>query len=347
MVEKLRKIADSLERGEAVEPVSVREFLLWYGAERRGQKVVARIMEDLSANGLESKPDFQGAWIDGAISFTAKSPLPDMAPPNYEVQSQKNLDAVAHIEDFTYDQQWVSHDPSHQISKLAAANQKVISITPNATITLAVTMMLMHDFSQLPVMTSERELKGVISWKSIGHHLSLIRDGTEVRHAMEQPKEVRTDVSIFDVIGIVGQYDYVIVRDTTNRIAGIVTATDLSQQFRVLSEPFLLLSEIEAYLRNLIGVRFTVAELTEVRDELDTRQVQGVADMTFGEYVRLLESPDRWNRLDLRIDRSYFCGRLEFVRKTRNDVMHFDPDGIDPEQLRGLREFAQALRLIQ
>ena len=35
-------------------------------------------------------------------------------------------------------------------------------------INLAVTLMLKNDYSQLPIMHSERDLKGIISWSSIG-----------------------------------------------------------------------------------------------------------------------------------------------------------------------------------
>ena len=36
--------------------------------------------------------------------------------------------------------------------------------------------MLAHDFSQLPVMTTSREVKGAVSWKTIGSRLALKKD---------------------------------------------------------------------------------------------------------------------------------------------------------------------------
>ncbi len=43
--------------------------------------------------------------------------------------------------------------------------------------------MLMHDYSQSPVMSGKREVKGVISWNSIGRSLGLhaIPVDTEIR----------------------------------------------------------------------------------------------------------------------------------------------------------------------
>jgi CBS domain-containing protein len=351
VVEQVRRIAEDLDNGEDIAPVTVREFLHWYGAERRGQNVVARIRADLAEHGITTLPDFEGVWIDGLITFGKLPPnepaVEDGVPADGQdhlepERSAAGLDAPERV-----NPAWVASDPSHRISKLAAANQGVTSVTPNDTLARAVTVMMMHDFSQLPVMTNERNVQGIISWRSIGLHMALGRDGGEARHAMVPAHEVRHDVSIFDVIGIVAQHDYVLVRDAANKISGIVTATDLSQQFRNLSEPFLLLSEIENHVRNMIGGRFNLDELAAAKDPGDGRDIQGLADLTFGEYVRLIENPDRWARLEISLDRAYFCERLDFVRRVRNDVMHFDPDGIKPDQLRGLIEFSRALRVLQ
>jgi hypothetical protein len=51
--------------------------------------------------------------------------------------------------------------------------------------------------------------------------------------------------------------------------------------------------------------------------------------------------------LNLELDRSTFVQFLDKVRETRNDVMHFDPDGIEDEALVVLREFAKFLRTLQ
>ena len=67
-------------------------------------------------------------------------------------------------------------------------------------------------------------------------------------------------------------------------------------------------------------------------------------DLTFGSYVRIAENPENWERLDLNLDRKAFIGRLDEVREIRNAVMHFDPDGLTPEQVETLKLFAEFLR---
>jgi hypothetical protein len=43
------------------------------------------------------------------------------------------------------------------------------------------------------------------------------------------------------------------------------------------------------------------------------------------------------------MDRKTFISKLDKVRVVRNDVMHFEPDPLDPEDLQLLRDFAHFL----
>jgi hypothetical protein len=116
----------------------------------------------------------------------------------------------------------------------------------------------------------------------------------------------------------------------------------------VLGEPFLILGEIENHIRILIEGKFTKQDLAEARNPTDAgREIESVSDLTFGEYVRLLENPDRWDKLDLALDRVTFVKDLEEVRIIRNDVMHFDPEGIDDGDLKKLRDFVAFLQRVQ
>ena len=55
--------------------------------------------------------------------------------------------------------------------------------------------------------------------------------------------------------------------------------------------------------------------------------ISGSADLTLGDYCRLLQNPKYWgNYLIWNIDRvQSSLIHLDAVRKVRNDVMHFDP----------------------
>ncbi|MCA2998051.1 MAG: hypothetical protein ING75_05545 [Rhodocyclaceae bacterium] len=63
--EKLAAIADLLKNGVAPQKETVRAFLLWFGASRRGYRVVRQIRNTLRRYGLATSPDFEWAYIDG------------------------------------------------------------------------------------------------------------------------------------------------------------------------------------------------------------------------------------------------------------------------------------------
>ncbi len=53
-----------------------------------------------------------------------------------------------------------------------------------------------------------------------------------------------------------------------------------------------------------------------------------VADLSLGDYLRLLENQVFWDLLSIKVDRAPFVNELHEVRKIRNRVMHFDQDGL-------------------
>src|ERR1019366_2775504 len=69
-----------------------------------------------------------------------------------------------------------------------------------------------------------------------------------------------------------------------------------------------------------------------------------ISDLSFGEYVRLLQRPQVWQRLSLNIDQASLTVQLEEVRQIRNDVMHFDPDPMTTKQLDALKNAAKFMQ---
>lgn len=344
MSDKLSKVAAALKNGDEVPAVTTREFLAWFGAQRRGYIVVWRIRNELKEAGLITVPDFESAYIDSEVSFE----LYDYKKTGRATKAKAGDTSSAEASAEAAEEAPAARDPTYRVSKLAAANLGVVSVKPDSTIEQVVTLMLERDFSQVPVMTTDRDVKGTVSWGSIGARLALAEKKPAARDYMEKAHEVRHSDSMFDVIQTVVAHDYVIVRAEDGKISGIITASDLSMQFRQLSEPFLLLSEIENLLRLLIEPKFELDELKSCVDEGDReRDVSGVADLNFGEYIRLLEKPDRWTKFGVAVDRTTFCNGLDDVRRIRNDVMHFDPDGVPPSDLERLRDYTRFLNRLR
>jgi CBS domain-containing protein len=321
----LDDVKKQLKKGLAVQAGTVRDFLRLFSAERRGYVVVQQIKEKLGKHGLTTRPNFTVAFIDSQLNYE----LSDAA-------SDAQDDGTAHV------------DPTYRIGRLASANRSPVSVKPDDTLKVAVTLMLTRDFSQLPVMTSTRDVKGVVSWKTVGSRLALKQDCKFVRDCMEPAHIVSDNESLFDVIARIAIYDYVLVQQADRTISGIVTAADFNEQFRLLAEPFLLIGEIENGVRHMLRGKFTDTELEAIRGPYARNaKVSAISDLAFGDYVRLIDSEKNWAKLGIEIDRGEFVGRLEVVRRLRNDVMHFDPDGLGSADVDVLREFAMFLKRLR
>lgn len=345
--ERLAEIASALQAGEASPPLTVRSFLRWFfGSQRRGSWIVWYIRNALDEAGLTTEPDFESTYLDAEIRLVLAPPKSHPAATVVTGMISEALTVSDRVEVRVVSSAFA--DPTYRVSKLAAANRQPVSVRPDSTLAEVATLMMANDFSQLPVMTNERDVKGMVSWKSLGSRLALGQSPTTAREATEPHAEISSDASLFSVIPFIVEHEYALVRGSDQRIVGIVTTSDLSVQFQQLSEPFLLLGEIENHIRRIISSVFSKEEMCAAKDPADgQREVEAVSDLTFGEYKRLLEEPSRWDRLRLKVDRVVFTRLLEKVREIRNDVMHFDPDGIPEDDLEVLRDFARFLRTLQ
>lgn len=322
------ELRDAIERPTSDE-ITVRTLLGWFGSERRLPATVAAVRDALDKLGVKTEPDFEFAYLDAPVKFTGT----DVGTVSVEVLPDDTIaDVVA--------EPW--SDPTYRIGKLPAANKKPVVVKPGAALSEAITLMLQFDFSQLPVMNGDRDVRGAVSWQSIGSRIGLGKSMSTISEASEPAPEVKSDDSLFETLATIERYGYVLVRADDKRIVGIVTATDVSVQFRTLTEPFILIGEIENYVRRLLDSRFTATELKKCIDpKRKTDDITRVSDLTFGEYIRLIEDPANWKRLEVNLDRAVFVKALDDVRRIRNDVMHFDPDGIGTKDLEELRRFVQ------
>lgn len=332
--DKLSELADRVRGTGHPHVETVRTLLSWFGQQRRGRWVVTRIRNALREVELVTEPDFEMAYIDGAVQFK----LASSGTTDATGGAESTEDATA--PDLT--------DPVARIRMLAAANRRPLTIQRDKPVSEAVTLMLMNDYSQLPVMSNDRNVQGIISWRSIGRVTALNRSCQYVRDCMERAVEVPADMPLLNAISLVVENEVVLVRERDQQISGLVTTSDVSIQFKELAEPFLLVGEIENHLRRLIESEFTAEELAAARDPADDeREVAGVEDLTFGEYGRLLENRDNWARLGINLERAPVVHRLQRVRDIRNDVMHFSPDGISPEDLEFLRDTVSFFQRLQ
>jgi CBS domain-containing protein len=285
---KIQHAAQRLKDGHRVNRITVRDFLRHFGAERRGAAKVEEIRGILDFLGLQTEPDFETAWIDQPIWLRLKGgPSPQeigedsidgfdgdefvlgTTPSAVEqaVEQSKSAPVSAEAGTIEEDNELDASDPTFRIGRLPAANQTLVTVNQNDDVARAVTLMLQYDFSQLPVMQGEREVKGVVSWKSIGLRRTFGSKCERVGDCQEDARIVDSNRTLFDTISLIVDYGYVLVRQRDRRITGIVTASDLSLQFQALSEPFLLLREIELHIRQIIRDKITPDDLSLLDDQ--------------------------------------------------------------------------------
>ncbi len=348
--EELLAVAEQINNGIQPDKKTVRTFIGWYKQKGRGRRVVEKAQKHLAKLNVRTEPDFNVVNIDSEISFLRAI---DEGTDNEDgLAETAPFGATSGTNDHLITQTFVvgaGADPTHRISRLASANRAPIRVHLDSTLQEAVNLMLLYDFSKLPVMQGERDVKGMVSYASIALGKLSGRSSNVVRDYMEPHREIRSDASLFEAIPLIMEHEYVLVRGPQSKISGIVTTSDLSEQFGQLGEPFLLVGEVENHIRRLVVGKFTAEELAEHRAPSDDgRVVENVEDLTIGEYKRLLEKQSNWDRLGLEmLDRKVFIEQLENVRQIRNRVMHFEPDGLEEEDLEILRRFTVLLRKLQ
>lgn len=253
---------------------------------------------------------------------------------------QKDSSAPAREESL---QDRADFDRAIRINRIPSANREVQSVKPDDPLRKAITLMMSNEYSQLPVMQGKRDVKGMVTWESIGKRLALGRTIDTVRDCMESVRSVPADTRLFDAVNDIIAQQAVLVVGNDSSVVGIVTTADLSREFEKLGNPFLRIGEIEQGLRVRVDATMSEEDLADAVDPKSERQVESAADLTLGEMTRMLEQKDTWEKLGLRLDRKSFVGDLHRVAKVRNEVMHFDPEGLEDDDLDFLQRIAKML----
>lgn len=334
----LRDAAGRAQSGDPIE-LSIRDLLHRWGAKRRGYWVVWSIERELEAAGLRTEPPFQNGWIDEWVSLVPIESGKEGPQPGGEAGTDADDPGSDVVE---------SDEVGLRIGSLQSAGGGVCSVTPQNKLVTAQSLMMRRDYSQLAVMSGERDLVGAISWESIAH-ARIADPDADLTASIIQARVLERRDDLITHIPMIIDRGFVFVRDERDRrITGIVTTADLSAEFATLAGPFFLVGEAERRLRRAVDRRFDPDELAAVRDSADSkREVKSAEDLTIGEHQRLLEDPDNWARMGWAVDRKIFLDALDTVRSLRNEVMHFSPDPIEPERLGELRNFIKWLSMLE
>ena len=344
---QLQAVKRDLEAGKR-RWAMVKTLLSWFGKKGRGKNVVETIHEVLKETGLFTHPQFTSGSVHDYIEFRSSEEAGD-GPVEKPTDAHKGGDKTESDDEGPAQSDGGGDEtdrrPSERarskfcIGMLDAANRpnEVLTITRDKTVEEATTVMMTRRYSQLPVTQDMRRIDGMISWRSMGRVRASGEPCKFVRDCLDPVRILDQDAPFFEAVDTITEQEVVLVRGRDRKITGIVTTSDLSREYHQKAAPFLLLGEVEDRIRILID-RDLSDEIKDAKNPSDsTREIEEASDLTFGEYVRLLESPKNWKKLRLGIDRKLFIDLLDDVREVRNDVMHFRPDSSEPENLDKVR----------
>lgn len=319
LAEKIQEIKNDHSKVHHVSPC---ELVNYFGYRKRSWRNTQQIYDFLNANELELGADFYNEWFYSSIELRHK-----------KVATTK-----------------VPEDPIKRVQFMQAANNKPIYVDKNDSLIHAITLMQQNDYSQLPVVSSnERNLCGYISWATIGAAKQRGETSDIVKDFMEEHVcSISKDMPLLEAINITAQNEFVIVLNGDKTMRGIITTADVASEFLTItqSESFILLGQIERQIRIILRNGEILLEDVKSVCKEDEREIMSIDDLNFGEYLRLLENDKNWKKLKLNTDRNDFIAALDKVRQIRNDVMHFDPDGIDSCAVNTLRNIAKYLTVI-
>ncbi|TYK43412.1 CBS domain-containing protein [Actinomadura decatromicini] len=217
----------------------------------------------------------------------------------------------------------------------------LVCLAPSDSLEHARFVMLENFFSQLPVMSGPYMLHGVVSWQSIA--LAHLRGRCEtLTDATEPAPEVGIKAELLITIHDIARHGCVFVRDTDQKVTGLVTAADLSLEFGNLTGPFLQLGEIERRLRRCVELMCPTT--MDLRQASGYNRANSPEDLMFGQIVQVFKKPDRWERLNWGLPHSGFVGKLDDVRGIRNQVAHFRPSPLTPEERQRVDIFAGLIK---
>lgn len=272
----------------------------------------------LQKNNLEVSPHYNDVWVDTPILIKEKD------------KATRKIDK----------------DPVKKLQILEAANKTPFYLPADSSLDTAITAMRLNNYSQLPITKNGKYgVCGYISWQTIGEAIANgVTSPNAKDYAATDIVVLPLDTPLLDAVEKVYRHTFVVVKNEKEEICGIVTTTDLASQFLTWTKPFILLEEIENQIRSLFDDKFYLDDIKKLCQN-PNREVESIDDLTFGEYLRLIEDPNNWDKLVLvGVDKGLFQKSLDEVRQIRNDVMHFEPEGLTEDQTDKLVRIANYLR---
>ncbi|MDN5478656.1 MAG: CBS domain-containing protein, partial [Chryseobacterium sp.] len=115
-----------------------------------------------------------------------------------------------------------------KVSQFINKSDKVISCSIDDTIEKAKSLMLLNDFSQIPVLDDKGKILGAVSWKSIGKNEAFGERDNKINNYIEESAIVKENGDFLNYIKLIAKKDYILVTDLFENLVGIITTYDMT-----------------------------------------------------------------------------------------------------------------------
>ncbi|MFF7329025.1 CBS domain-containing protein [Streptomyces sp. NPDC008150] len=327
--------------------VPVQDILDLFQVRVRNHGTVHRISQALTDAGLTTLPDFAVCDYGSSVDVIPLASVPAQPAP----ADAERDEAEEALPSAALPQRLLLGD-------IPSAGRGLVSVGPGTPLPQTTFLMRTKGIAQVPVTTGMAQIHGVVTWGSVAKMYEAGKQPT-LDNAMEKDSFPIADTrqEFFSALPIIREHGYLLVRGDDGCLSGIVTAADVTDRFEGTARPFFIVGEIESLLRRCLGAALDEDAVRAVQNNRKAEHRTGrVSDLTFGDYLRLLDGDQTKASMAERADanwealkwpsmpREQFVGRLKRVNDIRNRIAHFDEKPLPPELIDELTTFANLLR---
>lgn len=331
-----REAADS----DSPQTLTVREFISWWGAKGRGPRIREAILDDLDQYEIETQPDFQKLGLDDHITIRRATLGAKQASTGIIAARPAGLEPSSeNLEELDGNGLYRPYEGKtlRQVTTSNGRPRRSIKGTRQTTVREALTMLDIEGVQYVTFGGNRRPLAGVVTWRNIAW--ALARDPRALDRPISELPQVDGVPLVYDGKETVMNVLTEIIRtgcvfaldiENPNSLDDAITSQDLSELYRIDAGAFVMLSEIDQRLRQIVSTIFDEEELDELCGHRPygtaAREALSFDDLTFGDYVALLENAECWDRIPSILDGTIFARHLDSIREVRNSVMHSNLD---------------------
>ncbi|MFN0291204.1 CBS domain-containing protein [Pedobacter helvus] len=222
---------------------------------------------------------------------------------------------------------------SFKVSAFTPKDFKVISCAASDSLAKAKSLMVLNDFSQLPVLDEKNKILGAISWKSIGKSEFLDNESNLVKDYMEDAAVIKNTEDFLKYLKLIARKEFVLVKNYHGELVGIITTYDMTINFKEFLIPFLKIGIVEDSLRKII-----------TDWQLEVKGGKKPENLVFSEYIKVFQDEKNWQKMKFRnLDKASFIDKLNEIRVIRNKIAHYKPDGISSQEIFNITSFAEII----